>query len=54
MRPSRYVGAVINLRPARRIVGRLGGWEDSGGDEEKKKRGGCGRTIRWLTPGLGM
>lgn len=49
MRPSCYVGAVLNLRPARRIVGRMGG-----GDEEKKKRGGWGRTIRWLTPGLGM
>lgn len=33
MRPSCCVGAVINLRPARRIVGRMGGVE-----EEKKKR----------------
>lgn len=43
MRPSCYVGAVINLRPARRIVGRLGGWHEE--TRRKKKEAGVGEQF---------
>lgn len=47
MRPSCYVGAVLNLRPARRIVGRMGG------DEEKKKKRRVWENNSLADPGAG-